>query len=71
MRTTLVDRADFVYVADLEPVPAPAGLYSLRISTVWRQAKVPTDERVGLELLLDRKGLEALRELVEGQLQGG
>jgi hypothetical protein len=71
MRTTLVDRADFVYVADLEPVPAPAGLYSLRFSTVWRQAKVPTDERIQLDLLLDRQGLEALRGLVERHLKGG
>lgn len=71
MRTTLVDRADFVYVADLDPVPTPAGLFSLRISTVWRQAKVPTDERVQLDLLLDRKGLEALRELVDQQLHTG
>ena len=71
MRTTLVDRADFVYLADLESVAAPPGLCSLTISTVWRQAKHPTDERVGLHLLLDLQGLEALKGLVEGALGEG
>ena len=64
MRTTLVDRADFVYVADLEPVLAPKGLFSVRISSIWRRATHPTEERVRLEMLMDRKGLEALEALI-------
>ena len=41
MRTTIIDRADFVYIADLDPITAPAGHYSLLLSTIWRHARNP------------------------------
>ena len=65
MRTTLIDRANFEYIADLEPVANPPGLYSLTIASRWRCAKDPDAERVKLDLLLDRDGLERLRKLIE------
>jgi hypothetical protein len=68
MRTVLVDRADFSYVADLEPVPELPGRYALRVSSVWRQAKDPGAERVKLEMLLDRGGLEELQGLIRNVL---
>lgn len=65
MRCTLVDRADFEYVADLSPVPNPPGLYSLTIASRWRGAKQPEAEQVKLDLLVDREGLLKLKGLID------
>jgi hypothetical protein len=65
MRINIIDRADFVYIADLDPVSAPAGHYSLLLSTIWRHAKNPQAEHVRLDLVIDRDGLLALRQLID------
>jgi hypothetical protein len=65
MRITLIDRAEFQYVVDLEPVAAPAGLYSLKVATKWRGAKDPNAEQVKLEVLVEREGLERLKGAIE------
>ncbi len=65
MRTTIIDRADFVYIADLDPVPAPAGHYSLLLSTIWRHARNPLAEHIRLDLVIDKEGLLALRGLID------
>ena len=68
MRTLIVDRADFAYVAELEPISEPPGHYSLSIASIWRQAKNPTEERVKLNVLITRDGLLALRGLINKEL---
>ena len=65
MRISLMDRSDFVVVADLRPIVAPAGYYSLRVSTIWRNAKDPSAEQVKLDATLDRAALLALRGLID------
>ena len=65
MRISLMDRSDFVVVADLRPIVAPAGYYSLRVSTIWRNAKDPSAEQVKLDATLDRDALLALRGLFD------
>jgi hypothetical protein len=69
MKTAIVDRADFLYHAELSPVQAPAGLFLLAIGTQWRQAKDPDAEFVKAKILLDRQGLLRLREIVDSALQ--
>jgi hypothetical protein len=70
MKTTIVDRFDFLYHAELSPVQSPPGQFHLAISTQWRQAKDPHAEQVKMKLLLDREGLQRLRSLVDSALQG-
>jgi hypothetical protein len=68
VRITLIDRAEFHYVVELEPVAAPAGLYSLKVASKWRGAKDPEAEQVKLEVLVEREGLERLKGAIESQL---
>jgi hypothetical protein len=70
MRTTIIDRADFVYIADLDPITAPAGHYSLLLSTIWRHARNPEAEHLRLDLVIDREGLIALRGLIDQAVAG-
>jgi hypothetical protein len=70
MKTAIVDRADFLYHAELNPVQSPPGLFQLAISTQWRQAKDPNAEHVKTKILLDREGLQRLGALVDAVLQG-
>lgn len=65
MRITLIDRAEFQYVVDLERVTAPAGLYSVKGASRWRGAKQPEAEQVKLEVLVDREGLLRFMGLID------
>lgn len=68
LRITLIDSAEFIYFADLEPVSSPRGHFALRIASRWRQAKNPEAEQMKLEMLLDQEGLIALRDLLDRNL---
>jgi hypothetical protein len=68
VRITLVDSADFIYFADLEPVSTPRGHFALRIASRWRRAKNPEAEQKKFEMLLDQEGLIGLRDLLDRNL---
>lgn len=70
MQSVIVERADFLYYADLSPVQAPADLHTLSISSQWRRAKDPDYLRSVTKIFLDRQGLLRLRELVDAALAG-
>ena len=68
MKTAIVDRADFVYLADLQAVDSPPGLFQLTLSTLWRQAREPEAEHVKASILLDAEGLVRLRNLIDATI---
>ena len=60
---------DFVYNAEVRKLDALPGSYSFAITTVWRGAKNPTEERTALQITLGKKGLIALRDLIDSAVQ--
>lgn len=57
-RTTLADNGDFVYIAELSPVPPPVGGHCLTIRSRWHSARDAEAEQVRLRLCLDAAGLQ-------------
>ena len=68
MRSTLYREHGFAYLADLRPLAAPLGVFSLTVCSSWNQAKQPDAERRVLQLNLDAHGLAALRNLIDSVL---
>ena len=69
MRNVISDSADFVYVADIDRISSPSGRFSLKIISIWRQAREPDAEHVKLALTLDRAALESLRGAIDQALR--
>lgn len=67
MKATLSDNGSFAYTADLGPVHALPGAFSLQIASDFDGAKVPAPRTV-FSVTLDRAGLLALRDLIDAQL---
>ena len=68
MRSTLYREHGFAYAAELRPLAAPAGVFSLTVYSTWDHAKQPDAERRVLQLNLDAHGLAALRGLIDTML---
>ena len=64
MRVPIYQSPDFAYFASLNPVPHPEGLVHLVISTKWTNARNPKEEQISLRLILDRAGIQQLRDLL-------
>lgn len=60
---TLFDNGDFSQLAYL--VPTPSGPYQLKFTTKLQSSRHPHEERTALTMILDAKGLEALKHLVQ------
>lgn len=61
---TLAHTGDFVYTAELSPVPEPVGGHCLTIRSRWQSARDPEAEQVRLRVCLDDDGLQALAGLL-------
>ena len=68
MGTSIAQSKDFSYLADVRPVSALPGKYSIEFRSQWGGAKDPTAERLLLQLTLDRQGLVALRDLIDAKV---
>ena len=68
-RTTIFDNGDFRLHAQLVPVPSPKGGLALTITSQRQESRNPHEERVRFFACLDRKGLQALGELIQSTLQ--
>ena len=60
---------DFVYSAEVRKLDAVPGSFSFAITTVWRGAKNPKEERTALQITLGKAGLIALRDLIDSAVQ--
>lgn len=69
MRNVISDSADFLYVADIDRISSPPGRFSVKISSIWRQARRPEAEQVKMAITLDRAALESLRGAIDQALQ--
>lgn len=70
MRIQLYKNDNFERYAEVAPVPAPAGLFSVRFSSIWRESKEPDYERENFVCITDREGLNHLYLMVAQVLDG-
>lgn len=68
MQSVISESAGFKYTATLDHVDATPGSYALTISTTYDQARQPTEARTAFKLTLGAEGLQALRALIDDQL---
>jgi hypothetical protein len=68
MRSIIARVRGFEYIAEIKPIAAPAGCFSLAVYSTWDQGKAPATERRVAQLNLTAEGLGALRELVDASL---
>jgi hypothetical protein len=68
MKSVISEFAGFKYTATLDHVEATPGAYALTISTTYDQARQPAEARTALKLTLGAEGLQALRAVIDDQL---
>ena len=69
MKTDIVATEAFRYTAEIRKLDVPPGDYSFMITSTWLGAKDPTAEQTKLRITLDSKGLRALRDLINAEVQ--
>jgi len=69
MKTDIVATEAFRYTAEIRKIELSPGDYSFIITSLWLGAKDPTAEQTKLRITLDAKGLRALRDLIDAEVQ--
>ena len=68
MQATISGSAATTYTAQLRQIDAVPGTHHLQIASAFEGARNPDEERVVFEVTLDRAGLLALRDLIDGEV---
>ncbi len=71
MQSTITRVGGFGYVARIDPIGTPVGMFSFGIHSTWTLAKVPGAEQRALQLNLDGDGRRAPRGRIDGALGDG
>lgn len=68
MKITISQSAGFKYEAEIDPLPAQPGKYTLAVESTWVQALGPEAARKVMQITTDTQGLGKLRDLIDSQL---
>jgi hypothetical protein len=69
MRANIVANEAHRYTAEIRKLDRPDSGYSFSITSTWLGAKDPKAEHTTVQITVDARGLLALRDLIDSEVQ--